>query len=222
MSPANEMSLAMESLILDLDGTLLDSKPGILESFARAVATVLPDAPFDIAKVKVGPPIRQMCQASFPGASAAQLQSLARAYRTHYDREGCLQTRLFDGAIHILTHCLQRKIPVDVATNKPGAVTTSIFGRLKIGRFFREVVTVDSTDPPFSGKAAMIRHLLQLNRLDPRRTLFVGDTVEDAAAAAACGMPFVWAAYGYGSLAEEEKKSVFKTINRLAELRDIL
>ena len=68
----------------------------------------------------------------------------------------------------------------------------------------------------------MIRHLLQLNRLDPRQTIFVGDTAEDAAAAAACAVPFVWAAYGYGSLAEDELKSVFKTINRLAELRDIL
>jgi phosphoglycolate phosphatase len=216
------MSLAIESLILDLDGTLLDSKPGILQSFARAVATVLPDAPFDIAKVAVGPPIRQMCKASFPAASVAQLQSLAEAYRTHYDREGCLQTRLFEGAINILTRCRQQKIPVDVATNKPKGVTTSIFGHLKIGRFFREVVNVDSTDPPFSGKAAMIRHLLQLNRLNPRQTIFVGDTAEDAAAATACATPFVWAAYGYGHLAKKERKSVFKTINRLEELRDIL
>lgn len=212
------MSLRVKSLILDLDGTLLDSKPGILQSFGQAVATVFPDAPFDLSKVKVGPPIRQMCLASFPQATSGEIEALARAYRAHYDREGCLQTCLFEDGINVLCHCREKKVPIDIATNKPFGVTNSILSRLEISHFFRRVVSVDSTAPPFSGKTAMIQHILQSEGLDPAHTLFVGDTAEDAAAAAAGGIPFVWAAYGYGTLNEDELKLAVAKITKLKQL----
>jgi phosphoglycolate phosphatase-like HAD superfamily hydrolase len=54
------------------------------------------------------------------------------------------------------------------------------------------------------------------------RTWYVGDSAEDAQACAECGLPFVWAAYGYGRLGEAEAKSVFRTIRSLVELKEIL
>ncbi|HEY3913249.1 MAG TPA: HAD hydrolase-like protein, partial [Verrucomicrobiae bacterium] len=158
---------AIDSLILDLDGTLLDSKPGIVESFSRAAKEVFPDVSLDISKVPVGPPVRRICTAVFPSISEAEVERLARAYREHYDSVGCWQTRLYDGGVELLSHCAQRNLPVDIATNKPAKVTRSILERLKIGSFFRCVTTVDSSNPPFTGKTAMIRHLLQVNRLNP-------------------------------------------------------
>jgi phosphoglycolate phosphatase len=216
------MSLAIKSLLLDLDGTLVDSRPGIMESYRLATEAVLPGQTYDVATVSVGPPLPQMFQKSFPKASEAQIERLVRAFREHYGNEGLFKTVLYDTVTEVLARCRERGIDLFIATNKPLGFSTSILDHLKIARFFRCILAVDSIHPPFAGKAAMIRHLLQLNHLDPGQTIFVGDTAEDAAAAAACAVPFVWAAYGYGHLAENELKSVLKTINKLAELRDIL
>jgi phosphoglycolate phosphatase len=214
------MKLASEGLIMDLDGTLLDSKPGILESFCSAVKSVFPGLALDMAKVPVGPPIRQICTAAFPGISESDLERLARAYRAHYDSQGCMKTRLYEGAREVLSRCAQSGRTLDVATNKPLGVTTTLLSHLEIGGFFRSVVAVDSIQPPFAGKTEIIRHLLKSNRMDLAHTVLVGDTAEDAAAARMCGIGFIWASYGYGHL--EGGEPILHTINRLAELGDLL
>ena len=73
MSRANGMSLVIKSLLLDLDGTLVDSRPGILESYRLAAETVLPGQTYDLAGVSVGPLLPQMFRnvisKSFGGAN---------------------------------------------------------------------------------------------------------------------------------------------------------
>jgi phosphoglycolate phosphatase len=216
------MRAAIKSLILDLDGTLIDSRPGILESFARAAATVLPDAPFNISNIPVGPPLPQMFQATFPRASAAQIESLVQTFREHYGREGVFKTGLYDSAAGFLARCHQQGVELHIATNKPLRLSVSILDNLKIARLFRCVLAVDSIQPPFAGKAAMIRHLLDIHPGLAAGAIYVGDTGGDATAAAACGLRFVWAAYGYGKLSPDQLKSVFGTIQRFSELEEIL
>jgi phosphoglycolate phosphatase len=216
------MSRAATSLLLDLDGTLVDSRPGILGSYRFAVETVLPGRTFDAAGVSVGPPLPQMFQRSFPKASAAQIESLVRTFREHYGNEGLFKTTLFDAATGLLACWRQRGIALYIATNKPLRFATSILDHLKIARFFRCVLAVDSIHPPFAGKAAMIRHLLNLHHVSAAGAICVGDTSEDAAAAAACGLRFVWAAYGYGKLSADQLKSVFGTLQRFGDLENIM
>ncbi len=216
------MSVAVKSLLLDLDGTLVDSKPGIMESYRFAAETVLPGQAYDAAAVSVGPPLPQMLQASFPKASAAQIENLTKTFREHYGKEGLFKTTLFDNAPGLLARCHGHGIHLYIATNKPLRLTTSILDRLNIARFFREVLAVDSSQPPFPGKAAMLRHLLNIHKCNAGDAIYVGDTGEDAAAAAACGLRFIWAAYGYGKLSPDQLKSVFGTIQRFGELEDFL
>jgi len=214
------MKLGADALILDLDGTLLDSKLGILESFSRAVESVFPGLALDASQVPVGPPIRQLCKAVFPGLSESDVERVARAYRAHYDSQGCLNTRLYDGAREVLSRCAESGRSLDVATNKPLGVATATLARFNINGFFRSVVAVDSIQPPFASKTEIIRYLLKTHRMELGRTVYVGDTAEDAAAARTCGIGFVWAAYGYGRL--EGGEPILFAINKLAELGELL
>jgi phosphoglycolate phosphatase len=214
------MSLPLSTLIFDLDGTLVDSKPGILESFGNAANSIFPNAKLDLAKVPVGPPIRQICRAVFPGISASDTELVAKAYRAHYDSQGWMKTSLYDGAIELLSQCQRAGLIMDVATNKPSGVSKALLSHLRIDGFFRSVVAVDSTEPPFAGKTEIIRHLLKSNEMDLKRTIYVGDTAEDSAAARACGIRFIWAAYGYGRM--EGGEQILRTINKLAELGKFL
>ena len=216
------MSQAPSTLILDLDGTLIDSKPVILECFGKAVEAVFPGRAFDGDSVRLGPPIRRMFQISFPEATEIEVDELLRVFRNHYDREGPIKTLAYEGALKLLAHCRTRGIALFVATNKPLRISEAILVHLKLDHYFRSVVASDSVQPPFAGKGEMVRHLLEAGKLEPAETWYVGDSPEDAAAAAECSLPFVWAAYGYGRLGKAERKSVFRTIQTLAELTELL
>jgi phosphoglycolate phosphatase len=214
------MSLTLSTLIFDLDGTLIDSKPGVVKSFVLAAKTVFPEIALDKSLVPVGPPIRQICQAVFPNIAEPEMERMAAAFRVHYDSQGWTNTELYDGAGDVLSKCKQNGLMLDIATNKPLGVTKAVLSHLKIDGFFRSVVAVDSITPPFAGKTEIIRHLIKLNRMDLERTVYVGDTAEDAEAARACGIRFVWAAYGYGRMKGGEQ--ILATINKLAELGEFL
>jgi len=216
------MSFAASSLILDLDGTLIDSRPGILESFGTAVATVYPGREFDLSTVVLGPPVRRMFQNSFPAASAGEIENLLRVFRAHYDRTGSLVTSAYDGAGEVLAHCHQRGIVLDIATNKPLHISRSILANLKLDHYFRSIAAADSVQPSFAGKADIIRHLLKIHDLNASEVIYMGDSTEDAGAAAECGIRFIWAAYGYGKLTPEEGKSFFGTISQLRDLTRLL
>jgi phosphoglycolate phosphatase len=216
------MSLAARSLILDLDGTLIDSKTVILDCFAKAVEAVFPARVFDGESVRLGPPIRQMFQIAFPQAAEKEVDELLRTFRSHYDREGPSKTLAYDGAREVLAHCQSRGIGLYVATNKPLRISKAILDHLKLDHYFRVVVASDSIRPPFAGKGEMVRHLLRAGPLKPAETWYVGDAPEDAAAAAEFSLPFVWAAYGYGRLGPAAAKSVFRTIHALPELMELL
>ena len=209
--------MSLRSLILDLDGTLIDSRPGVLDSFAVAVEAVFPGWKFDPTKVVLGPPIRQMFQVSFPEADDVELERLFRAFREHYDREGSLKTELYDGAREVLLLCQQRGIDLYIATNKPAHISSAILAHFKVAQSFRCILAADSVKPPFPNKAAIIRHLVREQGVEIPAALYVGDSVEDADAAAQCGVRFIWAAYGYGKL-DASATAAFGTINALAEL----
>jgi phosphoglycolate phosphatase-like HAD superfamily hydrolase len=209
-------------LILDLDGTLIDSRPVILECFGKAVEAVFPGRVFDGASVRLGPPVGRMFQIAFPEATESELGEMLRAFRRHYDREAPVKTAPYDGALKTLAHCRSRGIVLDIATNKPWRISSAILAHLKLDGYIRRIVASDSVQPPFASKVEMVRHLMESGRLKPAETWLVGDSVEDAAAAAECGLPFVWAAYGYGRLGRAERKSAFRTIRTLGGLTQLL
>jgi phosphoglycolate phosphatase len=216
------VSSAASSLILDLDGTLIDSRAGIVESFGVAAAAVFPGRPFDPNGVELGPPIQRMFENFFPEAPKAQIDQLLGAFRGHYDREGSLKSCVYEGALELLTYCQRRGISVDIATNKPLHISRQILAHLKLDHFFRSLTASDSIEPRFAGKSELLRHVLEAHRLNASRSVYVGDSKEDAAAAIACEVPFVWAAYGYGKAGEIEPHFIHRTIKSLPELIPLL
>ncbi len=213
--------MTCRSLILDLDGTLIDSRPGILESITAAADAVFPGNKIDLSTIVLGPPIQQMFAISFPETTAADREKLLLAFREHYDRAGHLKTELYDGVRDILSRCKKNGINLYIATNKPARISSAILGNFKIRKNFLVLLAIDSVQPPFSGKTAILRHLLRKNNLDIHTALYVGDLIEDAKAAGDCTVPFIWAAYGYGKM-NAEMPPPFGTIHAFGEIARFL
>jgi phosphoglycolate phosphatase len=213
--------MTCRSLILDLDGTLIDSRPGILESIAVAADAVFPGTKFDLASIVLGPPIQQMFAVTFPAAVEAERERLLLAFREHHDRAGHLKTELYAGVREVLSSCQKRAIDLYIATNKPARISSAILSNFKIGECFRVLMAIDSVAPPFPGKTTIMRHLLRKHKIETQTALYVGDSIEDAKAASECGVPFIWAAYGYGKLNDAFRTSL-GTIHAFGELTHFL
>ena len=187
------------SFIFDLDGTLVDSLPGIEASIRAAVEKCLPGRPVPPIRDHIGPPIRLMLERLYPDRNSFQMDFLVSAFREHYDTRGCRESRLYPGVLEVLGELRAADCALFVLTNKPFAASLAILEETGIRSHFADVVSPDSIDPPFSNKTDGARFLKERFRLEPALTFLIGDGLDDAAAAEACGFAFFFASYGYGS-----------------------
>jgi phosphoglycolate phosphatase len=181
--------LAFPHIIFDLDGTLVDSLPGIEWSARQALAACGAGPLLCDLGPLLGPPIRSILAQATGIAAPHRLDALERAFRYSYDTQGWRQTVCFAGTLETLDRLSAAGATLWVATNKNRFATGKILSQLGLGRFFREVACRDSRTPVFSTKAEMLIHLMDRRRLAPSECLMVGDTREDADAARAAGIP---------------------------------
>jgi phosphoglycolate phosphatase len=192
------MSLPPQAIIFDLDGILVDSLPGITWAARAALAEVRPGSELPDLRPFLGPPIREIFRRVLPDASPAMLTALEREFRTAYDDEGWRKTVPFPGVPEALAELKSLGMQCFGVTNKPALATQRILAHCGLERFFEIFLSPDSRQPPFVSKSAATGALLMEWHLDPRVTCLVGDSLEDAHAARACGMAFIAYSGGYG------------------------
>jgi phosphoglycolate phosphatase len=187
-----------ECLLFDLDGTILDSLPGIEFSVRAAFESCGIPLHRDSLRQMIGPPIRTILSRAGNVEDQAALDELEGAFRRSYDTEGWRRTECFPGAQVTLRTMSQYGHRLFVVSNKPRYVSVQILECQGLLDLFREIVTSDSRTPLFRGKAEMIDYLTSKHNIAQESCLLVGDTIEDAQAAAATGIGFVYMTHGYG------------------------
>jgi phosphoglycolate phosphatase len=147
-------------LIFDLDGTLVDSRPGILFSLRQAVRQVMVGANPDDLEFRIGVPVREMFKRTLKKPSRGLLDQLEAAFRVSYDGEGWTLSAPYPGVIETLNEFQALEVPMYIVTNKPGFSTGQILSHLGMESYFLEVVSPDSRHPKFKGKTESLRAVL--------------------------------------------------------------
>jgi phosphoglycolate phosphatase len=187
----------VRNVIFDLDGTLVDSLPGIASSVEAALSSCgLPPLARDL-KPLIGPPIRVILSTVSGLSKPERLNDLEQAFRASYDSGGWRGTVCQKGAADLLRRLRTSGIGLWVVTNKPADATRKILNELKIASFFQEAACRDSRTPMFRSKADVLADLVQRRALDAPTCLMVGDTLEDCEAAAAAGIRCAIVSHGY-------------------------
>lgn len=186
--------------IFDLDGTLVDSRVGIIRSLAKAIDELLPGRCGDVDDARIGDPIPNIIRSFVSGINEIEVESVRAAFRAHYDTVGCEEGRLYPGVETTLNQLYATGKTLFICTKKPTLPTFKMLVRLNIANYFRRVVCSDSAPAPsLAEKPAMLRGLIRGSELPLASVLYVGDREEDARAAHECGVDFAWASYGYAN-----------------------
>ena len=187
------------AIVFDLDGTLIDSAPDIAAALNRTLKLYnLPALPVDQVAVMVGDGAAVLLARAFaahgkaPGA--AQLAQATASYLADYQANLAVETRAYDGVPEALESLARAGWAMAVCTNKPQAAARAILDRLGLGGHFPVVGGGDS----FPVRKPDPRHLAEtLRAAGMDRAVMVGDHANDMLAAGGCGLPSIWAGWGY-------------------------
>lgn len=207
-------------ILFDLDGTLIDSSPGILASFERVLAAHGLQAAVPLEASLIGPPLAVTLRRISGIEDAALLDRLVEAFKQDYDTAGYRDTLAFDGVADGLARLADAGARLFIVTNKRMMPTLRILAALGLARHFAGVHTRDETVPMSPSKSAVTRRVLDRHGIDSARACFVGDSDEDAVAARENELRFIHATYGYGSAGIAERPDA--VLARFADLPDLV
>jgi phosphoglycolate phosphatase len=176
--------------LLDLDGCLTDSAPGILNSVAHALSSLGLPVPDDLRSF-LGPPLH----VSFARLGVPDVDAAVAAYRERFSAVGITELSLYDGVPEALAALRADGWGLCLATSKPEVFAQRILAAT--GLDLDEVVGSE-LDGTRSVKADVITGALRRTGVTPDQAVMVGDRAEDCVGAAACGVRFVGAGWGYG------------------------
>jgi phosphoglycolate phosphatase len=191
------MSQQLPALIFDLDGTLTDSKPGIVGCL-REVLEARKMSDYGPLERFIGPPVEQWAAELLPHGSAEDRLALARDYRACYDRVGWSNNSVFPGVAEMLAQLHREGFPLYVCTSKHEHFAVRILESFGIAQYFNGIYG-DRNDYENHSKGDLLARILSRHAIDRAWVWMVGDRSFDIEAAHLNGIRCLAAAWGYGT-----------------------
>lgn len=189
-----------QTLVFDLDGTLIDTAADIRNNLSLALidnglAPLTPGRyPPDMHS-----PLRGivLAQLAATGQDSAAADAVVQSYLQRYAEHPHAASALYPGVRDYLASRQRKGCRMAVCTNKRQADALAVLTHFELLDFFSQVIGADSAAHAKPDPAPLI---LTLNLLDsrPEETLLIGDSHLDALCAQRAGVGFVWHRAGYG------------------------
>lgn len=187
----------IKAVLFDFDGTLADSSEGIFFTSTSVMKELGYPGPWENKALRrfIGPPLADSFRAAF-ALEESKIDWAVDRYREIYKEVGPKGCHLYDGINELVGYLKDRGIKIAVATNKNHPVVQMCMDALPLEREFDLVSgTVKGV---FDNKAAVIKNCIDTFNLLPEEILMVGDTDNDRDGAAANGVHFCAAIWGFG------------------------
>ena len=194
-----------KTIFFDLDGTITDSAPGIMNSIKYALEkNHLPMLSEEQLRSFIGPPLRgQFCKVC--GLADEESARMVEDYREYYRDKGIFGNNVYDGVIEMLEKLRKKGFRLAIATSKPEKYAKIIIDHFHLTKYFACVAGMEM-DGGRGTKAQVITYALEKNDItDKSNVLMIGDREHDVIGAHENGLDCLGILYGFGSRKEFEE-----------------
>ncbi len=190
------------NIFFDLDGTLTDSKEGIIKCIDYALEKLGYRAPegFNFNDC-LGPPLRVSFRRLLNTNDEILVERAVAIYRERFSTVGLFENRVYPGIPELLSALSENYFKLCVVTTKPKVFADRILEHFQLTHRFVAIYGTE-LNGQFDNKADLIEFILKTRQLRAEETLMVGDKREDIVAGKANRTRTIGVTYGYGSLAE--------------------
>ncbi len=186
-------------LLIDLDGTLTDSRPGIIASIQHALAeSGLTVPPAEDLTWCIGPPILETFKKLVGPDHPELFDSTVIKYRQRYGETGMFENSVYPDIENALIQLRELGHTLHVATSKATFYAKPIVGHFGLDKYFASI-NGSELDGTLANKAELIAHLLKRENISTGEVAMIGDREHDMIGAAKNGIPAIGVLWGYGT-----------------------
>lgn len=189
-----------ETIIFDLDGTLVHSAPD-LQAATNVALAKLGRAPLDLSTVTsfIGNGVDKLLERSLAatGDVSNDLQRHAlEVFLDYYNSNMTVYTRPYDGVVQCLDALKADGVKMGICTNKPTGPAQAVCEQLGLDHYFLSVIGADPLYPKKPDATPLLNCIKSMNCI-PERTLYVGDSAIDYETALNANVAFRLFSGGY-------------------------
>ena len=203
------MNKNFKCVAFDLDGTLIDSGPDLLDSLNFVLQNNhLNTIDSSIIGNLVGGGAEAMIRRGYAYLNKKLdekiIPELINQFLEYYESNCTKKTKLYPNILEILKSLKEKEIKICICTNKRQYLAEKIIKELQIDNFF-DVVVGSQKSIQLKPSTEMLEIFLKKLLLKPKDVIFIGDSTKDIIPANILGMTSVFVKYGYGKIKESNR-----------------
>ena len=210
--------MTIDTLLIDLDGTLTDPEIGISRCIRFAMQKLGQPIAEDIAlDWCIGPPLKNSFLQLLTTDDEALAEQALAYYRERFAQIGLYENQLYADVSETLAELAQRGYRLFLATAKPLVYARIILQHFELEHYFTGFYGSELSGER-SHKGQLIGYLLEQKKLAPAQCMMIGDREHDILGARENQLQCIAVNYGYGREAELSAAAPIARIDRFAEL----
>lgn len=197
--------MEIKTVLFDLDGTLTDSGPGIINGVQYALKQYGMEVD-DLSQLRcfIGPPLHKQFQ-EFCSFSEEEGKRAVERYREYYSVTGLFENEVYKGIPEVLENLKKAGLQVAMATSKPEKFAIQIADHFNLTPYF-DFIGGSLMDGNRTKKSEVIEYVLSSCQVKDRgQVLMIGDREHDIIGAKEAKVHSMGVLYGYGTLEELQK-----------------
>ena len=192
----------LTNVFFDLDGTLTDSKEGIVKCMHYALDKLNYRCPDEFEDNSfIGPPLRVTFKKLFNNNDEIVIEKAVSLYRERFSTIGLFENKVYPGIPEMLSSLHKKSIKLYVVTSKAKIYADKIIDHFQLSQWINEIYGSE-LGGRFDNKADLIAFILTNRNLNATETVMIGDKKEDIIAGKANRIRTIGVTYGYGTKGE--------------------
>ena len=213
----------VDIVLIELDGTISDSSPGMLTGFRKVFDRFDMEQPSDESiRRHFGPPLAVPWREVY-GMTDEQIVVGLEVYREYYRDVGMFENYLYDGIPDLIKDLHAEKVTLSTATSKPEFSASRIIEHFGLREYFTFIGAADLAGTR-DDKSAVIAHTLENLQASSQShsIVMMGDRRHDVEGARENGIATIGVLWGYGSAEELSTAGAIALAERPYNAGDLL